>query len=97
AYLGAGEVAEGEAMTEAEWLACKDLQPMREFLRGKVSERKLRLFLCACCRSLWDQLIQEWSRTAVEVVEWHIDGAATDTLPWAPTPRPPEPCDPAVA
>ncbi|HKB36326.1 MAG TPA: hypothetical protein VKD72_07730 [Gemmataceae bacterium] len=72
-------------MTEAEWLACKDLQPMREFLRGKVSERKLRLLLCACCRSLWDQLIQEWSRTAVEVVEWHIDGGATDTLLWAAT------------
>jgi hypothetical protein len=37
-------------MTEAEWLACKDLDVMLRFLEGKVSERKLRLFVVACCR-----------------------------------------------
>src|SRR3712207_1024524 len=31
-------------VTEAEWLACDDPRPMLEFLRGKASERKLRLF-----------------------------------------------------
>ncbi|OAI54111.1 hypothetical protein AYO44_15430 [Planctomycetaceae bacterium SCGC AG-212-F19] len=30
-------------MTEAEWLACEDPQKMLTFLRGKGSERKLRL------------------------------------------------------
>jgi hypothetical protein len=31
-------------MTEAEWLACADPEKMLEFLRGRASERKLRLF-----------------------------------------------------
>ncbi|WP_238602666.1 hypothetical protein [Fimbriiglobus ruber] len=37
-------------MTESEWLYSPDPTPMLEFLRGKVSDRKLRLFACAVTR-----------------------------------------------
>ncbi len=32
-------------MTEAEWLAATDPMPMLEFLRGKASDRKMRLVI----------------------------------------------------
>jgi hypothetical protein len=34
---------------EAEWLTSTDPTPMLKFLRGKVSDRKLRLFVAGCC------------------------------------------------
>jgi hypothetical protein len=63
-------------MTEAEWLACDNPMPMLEFLRGKVSDRKLRLFACACCRRLWHLMPESYSRRAVEASERYADGSA---------------------
>jgi hypothetical protein len=63
-------------MTEAEWLALTAPEPMLKFLRRRASDRKLRLFACACCRLVWDRLTGRGSRRAVEVAERYADGEA---------------------
>jgi hypothetical protein len=63
-------------MTEAEWLSSTDPAGMLEFLRSKSSERKLRLFACACCRVIWEHFNAN-GRFAVEVAERYADGLAS--------------------
>jgi hypothetical protein len=64
-------------MTEAEWLACERPGPMLEFLRGRASDRQLRLFACACCRAVWGFIPEGPCRDAVEVALRYADGLAT--------------------
>jgi hypothetical protein len=63
-------------MTEAEWLACTDPTQMLEFLQGRASDRKLRLFACARCRRIWRSLRKKRSRRAIEVAEQYAEGIA---------------------
>lgn len=73
AYCGTDTAGES-SMNEAHWLACADPQPMLEFLEGKVSDRKLRLFVVACCRRIWKVLDHEKCHRAIEIAERCAEG-----------------------
>src|SRR5262245_50716980 len=65
-------------ITETEWLECTDPASMLKFLDGKVSQRKLRLYLCGGCRHITHRFYRPESLTAVEVAERFADGDATE-------------------
>src|SRR5262249_28894171 len=67
-------------MTETEWASSTEPQLMLDFLRasGRATDRKLRLFACACCRRVWPLLSEERGREAVRVAEQFADGLATE-------------------
>jgi hypothetical protein len=60
-------------VNEADWLASADPEPMLKYLRDRGSDRKLRLFACACCRRIWHLLDDEISRHAIELMERYPD------------------------
>jgi hypothetical protein len=75
-------------MTEAEWLASRDVESMiadliRQRYPGaepcdwKVGERKKRLFISACLRRIWDLLPVEY-RELTEAIEQFADGSTCD-------------------
>lgn len=45
-------------------------------MEGKGTERKWRLFACACCRQIWQLLTDSRYRNAVECSEKYADGFA---------------------
>jgi hypothetical protein len=64
-------------MTEAEWLSSNDPQKMLEFLRGRASDRKSRLFAIAWSRKEWQLLSDDRSKKAVQIAEQYAEGSAT--------------------
>jgi hypothetical protein len=66
------------AVTKAEWLACTDSTPMIAFQKGKISDRKLRLFIVACARCLWNLIPEGELRASVELGERQADGLASE-------------------
>ena len=62
-------------MTEDDWLNATDPPAMLPFLRGKTTERKLRLYCCACCRRVAANLSRA-RRKAVDIAERFADGRA---------------------
>jgi hypothetical protein len=63
-------------MTEAEWLSGQNINSMLLSVAGHGSERKLRLFACACCHRLWD-LLDGGSRLLLQATERYCDGGVT--------------------
>jgi hypothetical protein len=77
-------------MTKGEWKSCTDPTRMLDWLRPSgedspsarpcpvaVSDRKIRLFMCACCRHVWHLLTNAQSRKVVKVAEQFADGKTT--------------------
>lgn len=68
-------------MKEKDWLSCTDPIKMLRSMRGKTSDRKLRLFASACCRRvshfLKDKTIPMYLEMLLEVGERIAEGTAT--------------------
>jgi hypothetical protein len=61
-----------------EWLTSEDLERLLDLLQGQPSDRKLRLFACACARQVWGLLARAGaSRRAVEAAEQFAGGTLT--------------------
>jgi hypothetical protein len=65
-------------MTEDQWRTSTDPAAMLAYLHGRVTERKLRLFACACVRRHWEALTDPRSQRAIEVAERYAEGLATE-------------------
>jgi hypothetical protein len=77
-------------MTEAEWLSCTDPEALLGCVKGGASERRLRLFACACVRAAWPWT-GEPDHPAVAAAERFADGQedadgllGVRNAPWSP-------------
>jgi hypothetical protein len=77
-----------EQLNEQEWLDGSDPDVALAFVaaednptkrKSRPSDRKLRLFGCACCRRIWSLLSPEWAKEAVLVAEAYADDLAGES------------------
>jgi hypothetical protein len=61
-------------MTEAEWVVYNDPEAMLKLLEANSTDRKLRLFACACCYRVWELVSDERGREAITTAERFADG-----------------------
>ncbi|AMV26429.1 hypothetical protein VT84_18670 [Gemmata sp. SH-PL17] len=61
-------------MTKVKWLKCFDPHELLEFLVKEASERKLRLFACACCRRALHLVSDDRLPPLVQVAENLAEG-----------------------
>jgi hypothetical protein len=73
--FAAADIQEQKAdpMTERDWLDCPEPGRMLEWLHGKSSERKLRLFALACCYRINRLITNPAARAAVEFAERDVE------------------------
>jgi hypothetical protein len=60
-------------MTETDWLSSESPAKLFQFVRTKLSARKLQLLSCGCARLVWDVLTLH-QREVVATVERYADG-----------------------
>jgi hypothetical protein len=60
-----------------DWASFTEPETMLALVHERTSERKLRLFACACCRAVWHLIAHPHCRAAVCVAEQFADGQAT--------------------
>jgi len=65
-------------MTETEWLTCEDPKEMLVGLEGLVTERQLRLFACAYCRSVWKHITDRHTKALIRLTEGTAETADSE-------------------
>jgi hypothetical protein len=71
-------MAKAARLTAKRWDALRAPKQMIQHVRECADARKLRLFACACCRSVWDHLTKKQWRRGVEIAERFADGEVAD-------------------
>jgi hypothetical protein len=61
-------------MTESEWHRSDDVRAMLAFVEPSATDRRLRLFVLACCRRLWGDSTDQRTRVALEFAEHLVSG-----------------------
>lgn len=66
-------------MNAADWKACADPGSMLEAASGRLSGRKLLLFVAGAARRVWNRL-PEWAQTAVPLIEQAAESGGPEEI-----------------